>query len=393
VTRRLATVLVLVASAVAVSASNVAAPAARSKARQVTIKDEYVFLDRSIVVYDISNGYRQVDTIALPQLRGVRGVAGYVRTHMLFVSYGPDTDAGNGHLLAYDLVARRVVWDRVYPFGIDSMAVSRDGAKIYMPTGELSKGNAWKVLDAQNGTVIGTIAGGQGPHNTIVGPSGRWVYLGPRNDNYLYVASTASDRVVRRVGPLISGVRPFTINGRETIAYTTATGFLGFQVSGLKTRRVLFTVRIKGFSWNPSVFPASAPSHGIALSPGEKRLWVIDAPNSYVHVFDVSQVPRRPPRQIRDIRLRTPMTGNESPCSYDCFRDGWLQLSRDGRRLFVGDAGDVIDTRTLKVVAVLSALQNSRKSLEIWWRAGVPVYIGPRSSIGGALPKCSAAKC
>jgi hypothetical protein len=76
------------------------------------------------------------------------------------------------------------------------------------------------------------------------------------------------------------------------------------------------------------------------------------------------------------------MIGNESPCSYDCLRDGWLQLSRDGRYLYVGDSGDVIDTRTRKVVAGLPAMRNSRKMLEIWWRNGRPVFVGGRTSMG-----------
>jgi DNA-binding beta-propeller fold protein YncE len=230
------------------------------------------------------------------------------------------------------------------------------------------------------------LSAGKGPHNTIVGPSGRWVYLGSRNDNYLYVVNSATDQIVRKVGPLVSSVRPFTVNGRETIAYTTATAFLGFQVSSLKTGRVLYTVPIQGFSWNPHTFGPSAPSHGIALSPGGNRLWVMDAPNSHVHLFDVSQVPLVAPRQIADVRLSLPMTGEESPCAYDCARDGWLQLSRDGRYLYVGDSGNVIDTRTLTIVANLGALRNSRKSLEIWWRGGVPVFAGSRSSVGRVAP-------
>jgi DNA-binding beta-propeller fold protein YncE len=371
--RSVAAVFLLSAAFLFVSAGG-ARPAAAVR------KYEYVFVDGTIYRYDIGNHHRQVDTIPVPRLRGIRGVAGNSGTHMLYVSYGSDTDAGNGHLLAFDLVAGQVAWDRAYEFGIDSMAISRDGSKIYMPTGELSNGGLWKVLSARNGDVLGTISGGRGPHNTVMGTSGRWVYLGPRKDNYLYVAGTATNQIVRKVGPLYSGVRPFTINKRETIAYTTATAFLGFQVSSLKTNRVLYTVPVKGFSWDPKVFVPSAPSHGIALSPNGKRLWVLDAPNSYVHAFDVSRVPSKRPRQIANVRLSQPMVGDESPCAYDCARDGWVQLSRDGRYLYVGDSGDVVDTRTFKVVANMPALRNTRKALEVWWRGDVPVYVGGRTS-------------
>jgi DNA-binding beta-propeller fold protein YncE len=346
----------------------------------------YVVPDGQIDVYDADHGFQQIDTIRLPQARGIRGVAAAAATRLLFVSYGPDSDAGGGHLLAYDLVARRVVWDRKYSFGIDSMALSRDGRTIFMPTGELATRGDWKVISTDTGDVVTTIAAGRGPHNTVVGQSGKWVYLGPRSDNYLYVASTTTFRVARKVGPLVSGVRPFTVNGRETLAYTTATRYLGFQISSLQTGRVLYTVPVRGFWWNPATYAPSAPSHGIALSPNEKRLAVIDGPNSYVHVYDVSRVPRRAPRKVADVPL-SPLTGNESPCLYDCARDGWLEWSRDGRFLYAGDAGDVLNAHTWKRVAVVPALRNSRKFIELWWRGGAIVYAGARASTGHVVKK------
>ena len=93
---------------------------------------------------------------------------------------------------------------------------------------------------------------------------------------------------MREIGPLESGVRPFTINGEQTLAFTTATGFLGFQVSSITSGRVLYTLTFPGFSYDPARFSPSAPSHGISLAPNEREVYVVDAPNSYVHVFDVT---------------------------------------------------------------------------------------------------------
>jgi DNA-binding beta-propeller fold protein YncE len=354
----------------------------RPRPRNVTRHYEYVVADGAICAYDIDHGHRVVDSIDLPVARGVRGVAASPSTGMLYVSYGGDGGVnGSGSLLKFDLRRRKLVWARAYGTGVDSMAVSRDGRTIYMPTGELASGRDWLVLDARSGRIRARIQGGAGPHNTVAGLSGRRVYLGGRNSNFLAVASTVTNRVVRRIGPLRSGVRPFTVNGRETIAYTTATGFLGFQVSSIRTGRVLYTVPVSGFGWDPRSFGPSAPSHGISLAPNEKTLYVIDAPNSFVHVFDVDRVPRAAPRQVADIRV-SPLSGNETPCAYDCARDGWLQHSRDGRFVYVGDAGDVIDTRRRRVVATLPALRNSRKSLEIDWRDGRIVFTTSRYGLG-----------
>jgi hypothetical protein len=109
---------------------------------------------------------------------------------------------------------------------------------------------------------------------------------------------------------------------------------------------------------------------------------VIDVPDGYVHAFDVRGLPSRPPRLIAHIRLRPDMRGKETPCGGDCGRAGWLPTSLDGRWLFVGDDGDVIDLRTHRVAAFLPALRNSRYLYELDWRGATPTRTSTRSAIG-----------
>jgi len=298
------------------------------------------------------------------------------------VSYGGDGgNAGNGSLAAYDLRGDHLLWQRSYGTGVDSFALTPNGRTIYLPTGELSSGNEWLVIDARTGTRTATIHGGRGPHNTVMSLDGAFVYLGGRTDRYLYVARTRDNRIVRRVGPLKPDVRPFTINGRRTLAFTTASAFLGFQMSDLTTGKVLYTVGVPGFRIPPS-FSISTPSHGISLSPDEREVYLVDAANGFVHVFDVHRGSRARPKLVASIKLQHPFTGNESPCSNDCARDGWVQHDRSGRYVYVGDSGDVIDTRSRKIVAFLPALRETRKMLEIDWRGGRVVATTSRSGVG-----------
>jgi DNA-binding beta-propeller fold protein YncE len=152
-------------------------------------------------VYDIDHGHRLVQRVRLPGVKGVRGVAASPRTHMLYISYGAFGGPGTpGRLLAYNLLAGSVVYNRTYSRGIDSMAIDPAGARIYMPDGEGSRDGVWSVIAARSGNVIGSINGGMSPHETIVGLSGKRVYLGGRNWPYLEVASTATDHVFKRIG-------------------------------------------------------------------------------------------------------------------------------------------------------------------------------------------------
>jgi hypothetical protein len=367
-------------SKAALSAHTAVVGAATSAPRAGAQHLEYVFDDGLASVYDIDHAQRLVKRIALPQTRsGIRGVAVSPAAQMLFVSYGGDGGAnGNGSVLAYDLVGERVVWTAHLNSGIDSGAVSPDGRLLYMPSGENSSSGTWNILDTRTGAVIGAIQGGAGPHNTIASADGRYVYLGGRNHNYLDVYETATRRV-REIGPLAGGVRPFTVNGANTIAYTTATGFDGFQVSSIVTGKVLFTV---SFGAVPGGFPYSAPSHGISLSPDERQLYVIDSVHRQVRVYDISRVAQGiAPARVASIPV-SGLNGSEHPCAYDCAQDGWLQHTLDGRFVYVGDSGEVIETATRRVVAVLTTLVNTRKFLEIDWSGRVPVATSTRSGVG-----------
>lgn len=362
---RLGGALVLVAASAAAIVSSVGARTATTRHL------EYVVDAQAIFVYDIDRGNRLVKTIPLPGI-DPRGVEASPKTGMLYISYGGSGGStGNGSLLKYDLVHDKIVWQKDYGFGIDSFAITPNGRTIYMPGGESGRSNTWRVIDARTGRVTGAIHAGSGPHDTIVGHDGKYVYLGGVNTPYLEMASTATNKVVRKIGPLHGpGVRPFTINGSQTLAFTTARSYLGFQISNIKTGKLLFNVAPPGFTFDPGTFHRT-PDHGISLSPDETQLYLIDTPNGYVHVFDVRGLPKKRPRDIANIRMAHPPSN-----------DGWLQHSRDGRYVYVGRAGDVIDTRLRKIVAFLPPLQHTADFLEIDWRNHVPVGTTQRLGVG-----------
>jgi DNA-binding beta-propeller fold protein YncE len=335
---------------------------------------EYVFPDRQVDVYDIDHGQQLVGRWAVPAAHSLRGVAVSPRTRRLYFSVGGNGgSSGTGAIVAYDLTHNRVLWKRPFPTGTDSLAITPDGSTLFVPEGERTMDDIWYVVEADTGRIRREIHAGPGPHNTIVSPDGRFVYLGPRNSRYLFVASARTGRILRRVGPLNPGVRPFTVDISQQLVYTTATGFLGFQVSSLRTGRVLDTVAIQGFRQG-----GGTPSHGITVTPDGRRLFVIDVPSSYVHAYAVGD---GPPRHLADIPLDHSMKGKEHPCGGDCGRAGWLQASLDGRYVYVGDAGDVISVKELRVVGFLPALRNSRYQLELDWRGNRPVHTSTRSGI------------
>jgi DNA-binding beta-propeller fold protein YncE len=343
---------------------------------------EYVFNDGPVSVYDIDHGFKLVESFTLPGTsHGVRGVAVSPRTHKMFVSYGGDGGAnGNGAVLAFDLVRKAIVWSVNLKTGIDSGAVSTDGRLLYMPDGELSSDGNWYIISTRNGRVLGKIATpGTGPHDGVMSADGRILQLGDRNYSRLLIYDTRAHKLVGESAQLVGGVRPNTIDGSNSVSFTTATGFDGFQVSSITRpgRPVLFTEKFASCSG-----PFSTCSHGISLSPDNRQLYVVDTVHKAIQAWDVHGVAQGiAPTHLATIPVDG-LEGEEKGCAYDCGRDGWLQHSLDGRYVFAGDTGDVIQTATFKVVAKIGNLLNSRKFVEIDWSKGRPVATSGRQGVG-----------
>jgi len=193
--------------------------------------------------------------------------------------------------------------------------------------------------------------------------NGQYVYMEGVDNPYIWVANTATNQIVQKVGPFQGYARPFVVNQSGTLVYTTENGLIGFGVGNLQTGQVLYNVSAPGFSL-PAGFNSQyvTPSHGISLSPDGKTVYVVDMPNSYVHVFNVSGLPGTAPTMTASIPI-SPITGTESPCKFDCTKEGWLEQSLDGRYLFVGNSGSIIDTTTNKVVANLATRPTPECSL------------------------------
>jgi DNA-binding beta-propeller fold protein YncE len=229
------------------------------------------------------------------------------------------------------------------------------------------EGPHWTVMDGQTGAIKATILTKSGAHNTLYGPDGRRVYLAGLKSPLLDVADPATNSVVAQVGPFSNVIRPFTINAAQTLCFVNVNDLLGFEVGDLKTKKMLHRVEVTGFAKGP-VKRHGCPSHGIALTPDERELWLADGANSAIHVFDAEVMP---PKQVATIKLRD--------------QPGWITFSLDGTRAFPS-TGEIIDTKTRKIVAALKDEVGrdvqSEKVVEVVFNGGKAVRTGDQFGIG-----------
>lgn len=316
-----------------------------------------------LLVFDIDDGHRFLKRIPTAGLDdegrpiNVKGVCASAETGRVYISTIKT-------LTCIDLVAEKVLWERAYEGGCDRMSISPDGKVIYLPSFE---GPHWNVVDGMSGDVIAKVVPDSGAHNTVYGRDGKFAYLAGLRSPLLTVAETAGHTAARTVGPFSASIRPFTVNGRQTLAFVNVNGLLGFEVGDLTTGRMLHRVEVAGFKTG-KVKRHGCPSHGIGLTPDETELWVCDAANQHMHVFDATTMP---PKQVASIKVR------DEP--------GWITFGLDGK-LAYPSTGDVIDVATRKIVGGLTdengvAVQ-SEKLLEIDWRDGKPARAGDQFGVG-----------
>jgi len=353
---------------VAVALSNVA-PAADSPAdgRYLYvacpgIRDYLEFGGAGVLVFDIDHGHKFVRRIETPASKAakpdnIKGVCANAATNRLFITTTKT-------LYCLDLTTAQPLWEVRPPNGTDRMSFTPDCPALYVPSFEK---DIWNVVDADTGNVIATIEPKSGSHNTVVGLDGSRMYLAGLKSPLLTVADTKTRQVVGTVGPFAAAIRPFTVNGAQTLVYVNVNECLGFEIGDLKTGKKLCRVEVEGFKKGP-VKRHCCPSHGIGLTPDEKEVWVVDAFNQRAHVFDNTVMP---PKQKESIALR------EQP--------GWITFSLDGKYAYPS-TGEVIDTATKKILTALTDETgrpvHSEKMVEVHWKGGKVVKAGDQFGVG-----------
>jgi DNA-binding beta-propeller fold protein YncE len=324
-----------------------------------------------ILIFDIDKDHRFVRRVPLqgvppaPNGRGVvsqeaiKGIAAHAGTARLYVST-------SRRIAAYDLLTDKLVWEKNYENrGIDRVAVSPDGKTLYAPGLGQPK---WFVVDAATGALIATIDKPGTAHNTLISDDGRHVYMESQgNTRTMSVADAATHTIIKEIGPFTDVVRPFTVNGKETLLFANLNNLLGFEVADLNTGKVLHRVEV------PDVTPGKSPthgipSHGVAMTQDETEIWVADNANNYLRIFDATVMP---PVMKTSVKVR------DEP--------GWITFGIDGR-LAYPSTGDVVDVKTKQIVATLQdengGKVESEKMLEIDFANGKPSKAGDQFGKG-----------
>jgi hypothetical protein len=302
----------------------------------------YAAVPGSIVVLDAKHNYNFIKRIVFQEqpaplpLESVAGMAASPALNMVFVST-------RGHLYAINLLTEKVVWKNAYEPGTccERGQVTPDG--LTMEVGSDLK-NFHRVIDLRTGNVKGIIQTPQSMfnHNMNMSPDGKTVFDAP-NGNTMTIADMDTMKATGTI-TFSDHVRVFVINHDATRVYANLNNLLGFEIADVKTRKVIKRVEAPAEMWkakwadpNQHFYGHGAPMHGIAMTPDESEIWIPDAINNQVLVYDnTGEWPKLD--LAKSIKTEAP--------------NGWITMGLDGKLAYMA-SGDVVDVKTHKIVGLL----------------------------------------
>ena len=209
-----------------------------------------------------------------------------------------------------------------------------DGKWVYVPCAD----ETWWVVDGASKQVVKQIKTGGRPHNTVVSPDGRRMYLSAMGIPSLTITDTTSEHeVIGRIAfdyPL----RPPAMTADEMLFLQNVDSLLGFQVADIAGRRVTGTIR---HEYAPD---RTEPSrcHGLAIRPDQQEVWCCDVERNILHIHEAISGQYKQTQAIE-------MPG----------RVYWVSFSPDGRYGFlsVRSIGKVavVDSQSKQLLTMLDA--------------------------------------
>jgi YVTN family beta-propeller protein len=221
----------------------------------------------------------------------------------------------------------------------NNLSIRKDGRRVYVAIREAP--GSVDVIDTVTMVKAKTIAVPGAVHNTFVTPDGRHMVAGSIDGRSLTVFAVATETPEWTLY-FSGGVRPIAFepnaDGSTKRMFVQISDEHGFRIVDFNQRREVGRVTL------PDVPPEQrhldglqgSPSHGIAVAPDGKTLWVCSKVNSAVYAYS-----------LPDVKLLGGVHVGDHP--------DWLTITPDSKRVYVGNAGSnstsAIDATTRREIA------------------------------------------
>jgi YVTN family beta-propeller protein len=234
----------------------------------------------------------------------------------------------------------------------NNIAVTKDGGRVVV--GIARDPGALDIIDTTSLTRTKSIPVHGRLHNVYVTLDGKYVITGSIRTKMLTVIDLATEEPVWELA-LDQGVRPMAIeagpDGSTRRIFIQLSELNGFAVVDFAARKVVAKIVLpeSAVEFESDEGRASAPSHGIGVSPDRKTLWVTSIPNNAVFAYSLEDL-----KLLGQVALPVLNLPGHGPIGAV---PNWVTFTPDGKTLYVSNAGmksvSAIDTQAKKLIATI----------------------------------------
>ena len=232
----------------------------------------------------------------------------------------------------------------------NNIAVTRDGSRVIICIAE-DKGGL-DIVDTRSLTLAKTVPLNGRMHNVYVTADGKYAYAGSVRHKFLTVLDLKTEQVAWDI-KFDKGVRPMTMetapDGSTRRIFIQLSDLSGFAVVDFAQRkevaRIQFPDQPNGYGMAEG--RRETPSHGMAVAPDNKTLWVTSVFANAVFVYSLPGLDLLGHVALPELKLpgRAPIGALPN----------WTTFTPDGKFLYVTNSAirsvSAIDTKAMKVVA------------------------------------------
>jgi YVTN family beta-propeller protein len=224
-------------------------------------------------------------------------------------------------------------------------AATPDGRYVGVP---IRDGDSLDIVDTQQKKVVKVLPVKM-PHNCFNAGNNNDIYVSSMGSNEIEIVDLKKMDYSARI-PTGGIPRPYAVSTDEKRLYTALTNLHGFTIADIPARKVIERVELPPAPPLDCPLEVNTPTHGLALSPDDKQLWVTSLADGGIYVYDL-------------VTRKTSSLIHVGKCP------NWVAFSPDGKYCAVSnsDTNDcsIIDAHTQREVARVKVGKGPKRVLVV----------------------------
>ena len=193
------------------------------------------------------------------------------------------TVEGDHTLRVIDTASDRIIQSIKLSGLPNQCAVTPDGRFVGVP---IRGGDSVDVVDVAAGKIVKNLPV-KVPHNCYNAQRNDHVWVTSMGDHKVNLIDLKTLRYLAEI-PVGGIPRPLAVTRDEKTLYCQLSDLHGFVVADVPGRKVVAKVELPPLPPDVKFPVANTPSHGLALTPDEKELWVTSCGTDTVYVYDTA---------------------------------------------------------------------------------------------------------